>query len=287
VAEYWNQYGTAIDFDIPIQYIHIIHVSTNPSQVVSQRASTNYGQAYSLLVLTNSLGNCYRARLDATAITSGYSSQSGTWYSAFEVCNLQEDPPDDGDTQCYEYCSPILLDLDGNGFHLTGVDDPVSFDIDGDGLPERLAWTSATTADAFLALDRNGNGRIDSGRELFGNRTLTESGASAGNGYEALFEFDLPSQGGDGNGLIDSEDEAFRNLLLWIDRNHNGTTDGGELSSLGDAGVLSLECGYRASGRRDEHGNYFRYRGKAWMENPAGIPRPVATYDIFFRLVER
>lgn len=91
--------------------------------------------------------------------------------------------------------SPIIVDTTGHGFHLTSAGNGVFFDILGDGHPIQIAWTDADSGNAFLALDRNHNGVIDSGKELFGN--VTEQPNSAGpNGFLALAEFDKPENGG-------------------------------------------------------------------------------------------
>ena len=75
------------------------------------------------------------------------------------------------DGVCSNCYSPIIIDTRGAGFHLTSAEDGVVFDIVGDGHPIRIAWTAADSGTAFLALDRNHNGKIDNGKELFGNFT--------------------------------------------------------------------------------------------------------------------
>jgi hypothetical protein len=98
--------------------------------------------------------------------------------------------------------SPIVIDTTGEGFHLTSATEGVIFDIRGDGRPIQLAWTAETSRNAFLALDRNGNGKIDNGKELFGNFTdqppCPDGGGACRNGYRALAEFDKPANGGNG-----------------------------------------------------------------------------------------
>jgi hypothetical protein len=122
--------------------------------------------------------------------------------------------------------SPIIVDTTGNGFHLTSAEDGVMFDISGTGHPFKMAWTGRNSGNAFLALDRNHNGKIDNGKELFGNYTEQppcEDGTRAClNGYRALAEFDKPENGGNGDGIIDSRDAVYSKLLLWIDTNHDG-----------------------------------------------------------------
>ncbi len=177
--------------------------------------------------------------------------------------------------------SPILLDLDGSGFSLSGPDDPVYFDLDADGVPIWTAWTARGSATAFLVLDLNGNGTIDDGGELFGNHTRLSDGTFAHNGYEALAQYDDIANGGNANGMIDPGDAAFSRLRIWTDRNHDGKTDPGELQTLAEAGIVAIDLDYRPDQRRDRYGNEFRFRGRALRSN-GHDEHEVTTYDVFF-----
>jgi hypothetical protein len=176
--------------------------------------------------------------------------------------------------------SPIIVDVDRNGYELTSLEDGVFFDLDADGAPELVSWTRATSDEAFLAMDRNGNGRIDDGSELFGNNTpVYPTGAriTASNGFEALKFLETSAFGrSERNEVIDERDAAFARLLLWTDRNHNGLSEPDELQPVTDVGLQAVATDYRVSRRRDQFGNEFRQRAKAtWGEGEAFV------YDVW------
>lgn len=163
----------------------------------------------------------------------------------------------------------------GNGFQLTNVANGVSFDLDVDGIKEHLAWTVANGDDAWLALDRDLNGFIDDGAELFGESSpqpLPLDGQRR-NGFLALAEFDKPVNGGNNDGVISTADAVFPSLRLWQDLNHNGTSEPQELQRLTDVSLSSIDLSYKMSRRVDQYGNRFRYRAKVRDSGASRINR--------------
>jgi hypothetical protein len=207
--------------------------------------------------------------------------RSGTYINK---CYMDNGDYDDHFCVCNgcDWCggSPILVDVPG-GFDLTDVKRGVQFDLNANGKPDRLSWTSPSSTAAWLVLDRNRNGTIDTGKELFGNFTF-QNEPPAGvekNGFRALAVYDKPEDGGNDDGMIDNRDAVFWKLRLWRDANHNGISEAGELHPLSEFGIQSISLDYKESRHRDRYGNQFRYRAKLYGPNHQELGR--WAYDVY------
>ena len=135
--------------------------------------------------------------------------------------------------QHLQFGSPIVLDLNGDGVHTRNVSEGVQFDLYATGQATQTGWVDST--DGLLAYDRDGNGTIDSGAELFGTSTVLANGQTASDGYVALKELDA-----NGDGVIDAKDAAYDKLSVWVDANGDGVSQSGELHSLASLDIASV-----------------------------------------------
>jgi hypothetical protein len=247
-------------------YINNIH---NGSLLVGTGTQTFTTDVWSTSIEANAnYQTCYQGK--AYAAAGGDVKQVG----GNHVCTDPRPPPDPppcGDGSTSTNCStPIALSLRG-GYRMTSLADGVHFDIDADGIADQIAWTEPNGNVGFLALDRNGNGTIDSGAELFGGSTMLTDGTRALNGFEALADLDSNH-----DGRIDASDPSWQHLLLWIDTDHDGSSTTTELVSIPSSGVLAVSTDYQRSGKKDRFGNEFRYKG-AFQLGEAWRPY----YDVF------
>lgn len=259
---------------------HEVNNLTNNFAIYLGRIVTDTGEAEnSTGSLTGIFGACYEAKIGVHVNAYNIHLAEQTPISCIDTV-IDYDPlplPEPPDENC-----PILLDLALDGFHLSGPHPAVSFDIDGDGTLDSIAWTREGENDAFLCLDRNHNGVIDDGRELFGFATPLLSGQRAEVGYRALAELDQPALGGNQDGKVDARDSWFKELCAWVDANRDGMSQAGEIHSLQQVGVEALEYAYRTTRLRDSYGNLFRYASRVVMRAPSGNLRPWPTYDVIF-----
>jgi len=180
------------------------------------------------------------------------------------------------------YTSPLVLDLKPNR-KLQTIAPELSnamFDLQATGMKQRVGWIAKDTG--LLALDMNNNGKIDNGRELFGDFTKLKSGSLAANGYEALADHDSNK-----DGVIDSKDRVFKKLVLWMDDNGDGVTQKGELKKLAQVGITGIGVKYeqaaadeRIQNRGNTKNNLVLFKGRFFGSNcPENGCR---SYDVYF-----
>ena len=148
------------------------------------------------------------------------------------------------------YYDPLALDLNGNGIEPLAANghDGAMFDHERNGIRTATGWVHSN--DGILVYDRNGDGKINNGGELFGDNTLLKDGSTAAHGFAALAELDENS-----DGKVDAADSAFKKLGVWRDLNHNGISEEGEISSLEDVRVQSLNLAYKNADQNLGNGN--------------------------------
>jgi hypothetical protein len=171
--------------------------------------------------------------------------------------------------------SPIIIDVDGSGFHLTSAAHGVRFDFFGNRHPIQMAWIAPGSTNAFLVLPRAG--RVTNGTELFGNIT-PQPASSDPNGFLALASMNALTGGRD-TGVINSHDPIYYKLRLWQFTSYDGVVGEGRLSTLPELGIKAIYLNFQVTNLTDRYGNQFRYRARIVSSNPhAGK----YAYDVFF-----
>ena len=167
---------------------------------------------------------------------------------------------------------PLILDVDNDGYDIDTKEEGTHFDLNCDDFAEKINWTRK---DGILAIDKNGNGKIDNGREVFGDTFVLDDGSYAANGFEALKQYDS-----NGDNLIDKNDDVFSKLYLWLDSDGNGKSEPNELRTLREKEITKIDLNYitvnELTGSEAVIGNesYFEYSngvicriGEMWVSS--------------------
>ncbi|MBM7625131.1 calcium-binding protein, partial [Sporohalobacter salinus] len=141
---------------------------------------------------------------------------------------------------------PLTLDLNGDGIKTIGQEKGVHFDLDNNDFKEKTGWINSK--DGLLTLDKNNNGTIDDGSELFGTETKS--------GFEMLGEYDSNS-----DNKIDKNDEIYSQLKVWQDKNQNGESEADELYTLKELDIKSINLNHEHVSKTEENGNVIRNKG--------------------------
>jgi hypothetical protein len=172
------------------------------------------------------------------------------WTSPFAQAEVASPPP-----------CPIVLDLDGDGTESVAISAGAYFDHNADGFAEATGWVGPD--DGLLVWDRNEDGEINSGRELFGNQTLLQNNQLAADGFAALAEWDANS-----DGKIDASDAVWADLKIWVDANGDGVSASDELFSFTDLGIASISLSHTAGSGVDAQGNNLALTGTfTWTDS--------------------
>ncbi|CDG95127.1 Complete genome; segment 14/17 (modular protein) [Xenorhabdus bovienii str. puntauvense] len=144
--------------------------------------------------------------------------------------------------------TPLVIDLTGDGIATIKENGNIFFDHDNNGIIESSGWIESNSA--FLVWDKNKDGKINNGNELFGNNSILKNGTQADNGFAALADLD-----DNNDGVFDQNDSLWNSLELWIDYNRDAITDSRELHKLSESGISSINLAYKENGFKDINGN--------------------------------
>jgi len=173
--------------------------------------------------------------------------------------------------------SPIVLDLTGLGIQTQSIAAGTMFDLNNTGTAVHTGWV--TSGDGLLVIDRNNDGVINNGSELFGTATQMTTGGTAANGYAALAQMDT-----NGDGVISAADSGWSELKVWVDSNGDGISQSGELKSMASLGITQLNLAATVTPSDTNNGNIIgmvssyttsdgatHQMGDVWFANTGGI----------------
>lgn len=187
---------------------------------------TTDGEKLDLKISNNTLGLHFSGGPDDDPLPDTPNQNTTQSTNESTTSSTNQNPEED-------FSSPLVLDLNHDSSLSTSLYDSTTyFDMDGDGFAEKTAWIQ--NGDGLLALDLNGNAKIDNGTELFGNYTALQDGTNAQDAFEALLQYDENS-----DGIIDKNDTIYNNLKIWKD-NGDGISQSDELKTLDEVGVTSI-----------------------------------------------
>ena len=206
-----------------------------------------------------------------------------------QPCDVDGDPGtqfcnvDDGEevgewSECFtdpggsEGSTPIVLSFGSPVRYRQGGE---AFDVDG-GMSVVTDWPTAQTP--WLVLDRDGDGRIADGRELFGSMTPLATGGVGENGFIALAELDE-----DGDGRLAPSDPMWSRLQVWADRDGDRRSSADELEGLEAVGVVAIGLTYRVDRRCDARGNCEVERASMIYRDALGFERVGEVVDVHLR----
>ncbi|WP_438010674.1 calcium-binding protein [Sorangium sp. So ce321] len=175
-----------------------------------------------------------------------------------------------------ECVTPLVLSFDNRSVEFT-AGAGAAFDLTGTGVCHASDWP--TSATPWLALDRDGDGVIRDGGELFGSATRLEGGGFAKNGFEALRDLDA-----DHNGVFDKQDPAFARVVVWSDRNLDRTSEPSEIKPLEAIGLTSIDLHDSRDMRCDARGNCEGERSAFAFTDAAGTARRGTVIDVYMSL---
>lgn len=316
------QRGNRNDSSSRMEIVQLIFDTNNRAEIQDNRVTQATGTDawYSkFLYAAGSPGHCYRGSISADGISPLNNRVAHNDATSGQYCvGVPSAPPDptgedprdcvvlyrkqletevegtpDAKLASGERCdsaSPIVIELKGKEPVLGDRKDPVTFDILRTGRPIPITWTKRNSDTGFLVMDRNRNGKIDDGGELFGNHTDSAYGeppVENGHGFSALCEYDNADLGGNANGRIDAGDAVWSRLRIWVDRNHDGLTTPDELHTLTEADITGIDRAYDAEHPKwDKNGNLYKLRGTAYRERRNGREEAFSIYDVVFKRLD-